>query len=89
MINVAALIFMPFNSIGRYYLSIPVILKPDCCGGEHLFMMGTLFIPDLSHSDGIKKSCLIRTPGKTEIIQFNLITDEMSEVKREGERAPR
>ena len=46
-------------------------------------MMGILFIPNLSPSDGIKKSCLIRTQGNIEIIQFNLLTtDEKSEAQR-------
>lgn len=45
-------------------------------------MMRILFIPNLSLSDGIKKSCIIRTQGKIEIIQFNLlITDEKPEAQ--------
>lgn len=88
MVNVVDLIFMPLNYIDLYYLSIPVLLKLNCCRGEHLFTMGILFIPDLSHSDGIKK-CLIGTSGKTEIIQFNLITDETSEAKRRGGMCPK
>lgn len=44
--------------------------------------MRILFIPNLSLSDGIKKSCIIRTQGKIEIIQFNfLITDEKPEAQ--------
>lgn len=52
-------------------------------------MMGILFIPNLSHSDVIKKSCLIRTPEKIEIIQFNLIADEKFEAKRGGGMCPK
>lgn len=37
MVNIVNYIFMPFNYIDLYYLSILVILKPDCCG-EHIYL---------------------------------------------------
>lgn len=71
---------MPFNYILPYYLSIPIILKSDCCK-KNIFMMELcLFSLSLSHLDAIKKSTVITTPGKIEIIQFDLfITNEKSE----------